>query len=163
MTRQSVHLIVAHSRNRVIGKDGTIPWRLRDDMRFFKRTTVGHSVIMGRKTFESIGRPLPDRLNIVISRSPTFSAPGVVTVSSPEQALEKATTGDAFVIGGQQIYETYLPIAQTIYLTCVDAHVDGDTFFPELSSQWQKTEIARHEANDDNDHAFTIYRVVRQP
>lgn len=159
---ERIHMIVARSSNGVIGSEGNIPWRLRDDMRFFRETTTGNTVVMGRKTFESLRKPLPNRKNVVITRDRDFDADGVTVVHSPEEALKAPRQGSVFIIGGQQIYEAFLPRADVIYVTEVDAHVDGDTRFPELGSEWELTELVRHGADADNDHAFVIYRAERR-
>lgn len=128
-----ISLVVAVSDNHVIGKDNQLLWTLPNDMKFFKNTTWGMPVIMGRKTFESLGKPLPGRTNIVITRKPDWKADGTVTVPSLEEAIKAAEATDAkevFVIGGGQIYEQAMPIADRLYYTRVHATVEGDTFFP---------------------------------
>lgn len=133
-----VSQIVAMSENRVIGKNGALPWRIPADLKFFKEKTTGHAIVMGRRTFESIGRALPNRLNIVVTRSVDFSAPGIVVAPSIEAALkiavERSTEwGDeVFVIGGGEIYKQSLACADRIYLTKVRATIEGDTYFPEF-------------------------------
>jgi len=139
-------LIAAMTRDRVIGKGNTIPWHHPEDMRHFRRLTTGHAILMGRATFESIGRPLPKRRNIVISRALALSIPGCEVVSSLDAAIELAHSDDdqPFVIGGEQIYRLALPLATRIHLTYVPEHVEGDRYFPELdSARW--TEIERRE------------------
>lgn len=129
-------MIVACSRNRVIGKNLQLPWRLPDDLKRFKELTLGHPVIMGRKTFESIGKPLPGRKNIVITRQKSFGPDGVKTVSSLDEALEVISgVSEAFIIGGGEIYQMALSRADRIYLTWVDAEVDGDAYFPDWSRE----------------------------
>jgi dihydrofolate reductase len=157
-------LVVAMSRNRVIGRDNQLPWRLPADLAFFKRITLGHPVIMGRRTYESIGKPLPGRLNIVVSSQRDFAAPGCTVVRSMEAAY--AAAGDArevAVIGGSSIFEAALPEADTIYLTEVDAEVPGDVFFPPFDrSQWSETELERHPADPRHAHPFRILRLERK-
>lgn len=163
--RAKVNMIVARSKNGVIGRDGGIPWRLKDDMRFFRETTMGHTVVMGRKTFASLGRPLPGRRNVVVTRDLTFRADGVDVVHSPEEALalpRGPADGELFVIGGQQIYEALLPHADVIYLTEVDAVVAGDAYFPNLGGEWELTELIRHEADERNEYGFVIYVARRK-
>lgn len=155
-----IRLIAARSRNGVIGKDGALPWRLRSDMRFFRKTTLGHTVIMGRKTFESLGRPLPQRRNIVLTRCKGYRAEGVEVAHSPEEAL-RLCDGDAFVIGGEEIYRIFLPYASRIYLTEVDVEIDGDAFFPELGEEWTATELERHGADAENEYAHRILLLTR--
>ena len=151
-----ISIIVAASTNNVIGVRGELPWRLRDDLRRFKQLTMGKPVVMGRLTWESIGRPLPGRQNIVITRQPAFAADGCDVVSSPAAALEVA--GDApeiMIIGGSQVYELFLPKAGRLYVTRVDAEIDGDAFFPDIDeSDWALRDVESHEADPDNDYAF---------
>ncbi len=148
-----ISLIVAASTNGVIGVDGDLPWRLSDDLKRFKALTTGKPVIMGRKTWDSIGRPLPNRQNIVITRNPDFAADGCDVVSTPEQAI--AAAGDAdelMIIGGGTIYEIFLDKATRVYLTLVHAEIDGDTYFPELDTHvW--TEVSRTPHPADERHA----------
>ncbi|MGC4060656.1 MAG: dihydrofolate reductase [Aquabacterium sp.] len=155
-------LIAAVASNRAIGKDNALLWRLSEDMQFFKRTTMGCPVIMGRKTYESIGRPLPGRRNIVISRNASWQATGVETASSLQAALALVADADkAFVIGGAQIYAEALPQVDEIVLTEIDKAFEGDAFFPEWHRA-QFTEVAResHHAPAPNDfgYAFVTYR-----
>lgn len=160
-----IHMIVARSENGVIGRGNRIPWRLRDDMRFFRETTTGNTVVMGRKTFESLGRPLPNRRNIVVTRDKQFRADGVDVVHSPEAALavpRESDDGELFVIGGQQIYEALLPHTDVVYMTVVKAVVEGDALFPELGDGWDMTEVRRHQADEHNDYAFVIYVAERR-
>ena len=165
-----VSLIVAVSENGVIGKDNNLIWHLPNDMRFFKETTMGHHVIMGRKNFESIPhkyRPLPDRTNIVITRQVNYTTEGCVVVNSVEAALQIAKqNGDAepFIIGGGQIYKLALEtnVVDKIYLTKIHHTYEGDTFFPELGSQWQ--EVERIDCKADKKHAhnysFLIFEKI---
>lgn len=141
--------VVAMSRNRVIGRDNALPWHAPEDLKRFKRLTTGRPVIMGRKTYASIGRPLPNRLNIVITRDRDFHAEGVVNAYTVEEALRLASEsmlGDtAMVIGGAQIFELTLPMTQTIHLTEIDLDIEGDTFFPPLDpAQWREVARERH-------------------
>jgi dihydrofolate reductase len=137
--RPRLSLIVAMARNRVIGRAGQLPWHLSADLKRFKALTMGHHIIMGRKTWESIGRPLPGRVSIVVTRQPAYAAPGAHPVDSLSSALEMAQHDpEVFVIGGGEIYREALPLADRIYLTEVDAEFVGDTFFPALSpGEWQ--------------------------
>jgi dihydrofolate reductase len=155
-------MIVAHANNRVIGKDNDMPWHLPADLAYFKKTTLGKPVVMGRKTYESIGRPLPGRQNIVISRDKNYQAKGVDVVTSVEQAIEKAGDADEImVIGGGAIYAHCLAAAQRLYITHIDADIDGDTQFPEydVATQWQKISSEIYPADDKNTYAldFTVY------
>lgn len=131
-----IALIAALTPDRVIGRDNAMPWHIPDDLRHFKRTTRGKPVIMGRRSFESIGRPLPERTNIVLSRDPDCAAPGCQVVNDPEAALSAAGDGDEImVIGGAAIYELFLPRAERLYLTWIQATIDGDTLFPAIEPE----------------------------
>lgn len=126
-------IIVAMAKNRVIGNKGKIPWHLPEDLKRFKQLTMGHPIIMGRKTFDSIGKPLPGRTNIVITRNKQFSAQGVVRADNLDDAIRKAGgQNEIFVIGGAEIYREALPRADKIYLTLIEQEFEGDTFFPEV-------------------------------
>jgi len=153
-----ISIIVAASTNNVIGVQGDLPWRLSDDLKHFKAITMGKPIVMGRKTWESIGRPLPGRQNIVISRQAGFVADGCDVVASIDEAI--ATAGDAdeiMVIGGSQVYELALPLAQRIYLTRVHADVEGDAFFPEPGeSKWQCIRDESHAADERNEYGFSF-------
>lgn len=150
-----ISLIVAISQNRVIGRENKLPWHLPDDLKYFRRITKGNPVIMGRKTFESIGRPLPQRQNIVVSRDPSYLAEGCEVVNSLEQALKAADSEkETFIIGGADLYRQSLELVNRIYLTEVQASVEGDSFFPELGIEWQEVSRQAHPA--DSDHAFAF-------
>ncbi len=156
-------LVVAISRNGVIGRDNALPWRLPADLAYFKRVTMGKPVIMGRRTHESIGKPLPGRQNIVVSRNPGYVAPGCVVVPSLEAAYRAAGDADEVcVIGGTSLFEAALPDADRILLTEVDADVEGDTFFPPLDrSQWRETEVERHGLDERHPYPFRIVELDR--
>lgn len=135
-------IIAAVSKNWVIGKDGKLPWRLPEDLKRFKELTTGHPIIMGRKTYESIGRPLPYRRNIVITRDMNYEAPECLVVHSVEEALDAANpVNEVFCIGGEEIYKEFLPLADKIYLTKINKDFDGDAFFPVVDwSEWEEVE-----------------------
>ncbi|MDE1988969.1 MAG: type 3 dihydrofolate reductase [Betaproteobacteria bacterium] len=156
MSAPRLSLIVAMTENRIIGANNAMPWHLPADLAFFKATTLGHPVIMGRKTFESIGRALPGRRNIVVSRNPGYLAEGCDTVTDMAQSLQQAGPApEIFVIGGAQLFELALPQAHRIYLTRIHATLDGDTFFPELdAAEWQ--EISRQHHPRDPKNAFDL-------
>ena len=158
-----ISLIVAVSTNNVIGADGDLPWRLSDDLKRFKVVTMGKPIVMGRKTYESIGRPLPGRQNIVITRRNNFTADGCDVVQSTEEAVEVAGGADeVMVIGGSQIYAAFLPLAERIYLTRVHTEVDGDTFFPPIDeAEWRESAGESYEADDSNDCACTVTTLTR--
>jgi dihydrofolate reductase len=152
--RSRLSIIVAMARNRVIGADGRIPWHLPDDLRRFKRLTMGHHLVMGRKTFESIGRLLPGRTSVIVTRQPQYAAPGAIVAHSFEDAI-RACAGDdeIFVIGGADIYRCALPLADRIYLTLVDAAPEGDARMPEFEAgEWRESEAESVAANER--HAF---------
>jgi dihydrofolate reductase len=158
-------LVVARSRNGVIGKDNGLPWRLPADLAHFKRLTLGHPIVMGRRTWESIGRALPGRRNIVVTRTPGYRAPGAEVVDSLDAAW-RASDGAAevFVIGGAALYESVLPFADRIFLTEVDADVSGDTRFPALDPRhWRQTLLGSHSADDRNPHAMRFLLLERVP
>lgn len=148
-----ISMIAAMGANRVIGRDNKMPWHLPADLRHFKQVTLGKPVIMGRKTFESIGRPLPGRRNIVISRTAPADCKGAEWVSSVEQALTMlADQSEVMVIGGGEIYRQCLPLAQRLYLTEIDMTTEGDAFFPDYQQhgQWQLTEDVLYSADEHN-------------
>lgn len=151
-----IAFVVALDRNRVIGRDGGLPWRLPDDMKHVREVTAGKPLVMGRRTFDSIGKPLPGRTNIVLTRDPSFHPEGVLVARAPAEALRLA--GDApeiVVFGGAQVFAQFLPDADRIYLTEVDADVGGDTVFPDLDpSEWR--EVERREHARDERHAFAF-------
>lgn len=158
-----ISLIVAVSANHVIGSRGALPWRLSDDLRRFKEVTMGKPIVMGRKTWDSIGRPLPGRQNIVITRQRDFEAEGCEVVGSVAEAMTAA--GDAaevMVIGGSQVYALFMPVADEMYLTRVHAEVEGDAFFPVVhETEWQLIDEENHCADDRNEHAFSFQRFER--
>jgi dihydrofolate reductase len=158
--RPRLSLIAAVARNGAIGRDNALLWHLPEDLQHFKRTTLGCPIIMGRKTWDSIGRPLPGRHNIVISRDPDWTATGASTASSLPQALEMA--GDApkvFVIGGAQIYALALPLADELVLTEVDEDAEGDTFFPNWNRQdFTPTSHEAHRSAQGLSYAFVTYQ-----
>ena len=160
-------MIVAMAKNGVIGKNNQLPWHLPNDLKFFKASTMGKPIIMGRKTFESIGRPLPGRTNIVMTRDSGFVQEGVRVVRSAEEALElakniaaKADLDEVMIIGGSQLYEQLLSQAERLYITQVHAEVEGDAYFPELDFQlWREESREDHQATDTNpyDYSFVTY------
>ena len=149
-------LIVARARNGVIGRNGTIPWRLPEELAYFKRTTMGHPIVMGRHTWQSIGRPLPGRRSIVVSRTAGFSAPGADVVPSLDAALELAgDVPEVFVIGGEKLYEEAAPRAQRMLVTELDADFEGDTYFPRPDPRyWIATQRERIEPTPTRPFAF---------
>jgi len=158
-----ISLVVAMAADRVIGVDNGLPWRLPDDLKRFKAVTLGKPVLMGRRTFESIGRPLPGRLNLVLTRNPRFHVDGVVTVADWSSALQAAgDVPELMVIGGAELYAMALPVAHRIYLTDVHATVRGDARFPAFAEHdWREIEREEHPA--DERHAFAMtFRVLER-
>ena len=148
-----ISMIAAMADNRIIGKDNQMPWHLPADFAWFKRCTLGKPVIMGRKTYESIGRPLPGRHNIVISRDASLAIEGVSIVSSIEEAIEVAGHVDeVMIIGGGSIYQACMPQANKLYLTFIDLNIEGDTQFPEWGCEWQEVHREMYQADDKNAH-----------
>lgn len=160
-----VSLVAAMSENRVIGRNGGLPWHLPKDLQYFKKLTVDHTVIMGRKTFDEVKRPLANRRNVVITRSPDFHPPGVTVVPTLAEALALgATEAEVFVIGGGEIYRLALPRADRLYLTVVHAQVEGDTLFPEFeAAAWALESEARQEADAKHAYRFSfrVYNRIR--
>ena len=159
-----ISLIAAMSKNRVIGRGGKIPWHLPADLKHFKEITTGHPVIMGRKTYESIGHALPGRTNIVLSRTPSFNPPDAATVPSLKEALDLTRGVDeVFIIGGQSLYEQALPFADRIYLTVVNIETDGDAFFPEFNeSSWEVVSREERGKDDKNPHDYAYLTYERK-
>ncbi len=154
-----ISMIAAMADNRIIGKDNQMPWHLPADFAWFKRCTMGKPVVMGRKTYESIGRPLPGRLNIVISRDASLSIEGVTTVMSIEQALEVAgEVEEVMIIGGGAIYAACLPMANKLYVTHIEAEIDGDTQFPDWGTEFKETYSEAYQADEKNAYnmRFTV-------
>ncbi|MGY5745885.1 type 3 dihydrofolate reductase [Vibrio antiquarius] len=154
-----ISMIAAMADNRIIGKDNQMPWHLPADFAWFKRCTMGKPVVMGRKTYESIGRPLPGRLNIVISRDETLKIEGATTVTSIEQALDVAgDVEEVMIIGGGAIYAACLPMANKLYVTHIEAAIDGDTQFPDWGDQFKETYSETYQADEKNAYnmRFTV-------
>lgn len=160
-----ISLIAALTKNKVIGKNNDLPWSLPDDMKFFMKTTTGHHVIMGRKNYESLPpkfRPLPNRTNLVITRQQNFQAPGCHVYHTLHSAIDFANAQgeeEVFIIGGAEIYKQALPVVQRMYLTEINAALEGDTFFPEFSkTEWK--ELSRQAHPKDERHPFSFDFVV---
>ncbi len=158
-----VSLIVAVSSNNVIGKDNKLPWHLPNDLKYFKNTTWAMPIIMGRKTYESIGKPLPGRTNIVISRNGDWKADGVESVQSLDMAIEvahKLQVKELFIIGGAEIFNASLPLARKIYLTRIHEEIEGDVFFPNVNEEkWNLISNRDCESDDKNGykHSFQVW------
>lgn len=158
----TVTIIAAMAENRVIGKDGAMPWHLPDDLARFKAITLGHPVIMGRKTFASIGKPLPGRFNIVLSRQEAYAPEGVAVARTLAEALALAgTAGEVFICGGGEVYREALPLADHIHLTVVHRPFEGDTTFPGLPADFVET--AREEGKGEPPHTFITFERRREP
>ena len=155
-----ISMIAAMAHDRVIGKDNQMPWHLPADLAHFKRVTLGKPVLMGRKTFESIGRPLPGRRNLVISRNPGYQAEGIEVVGSVEAALAllaSSSVEELMVIGGGHLYAEMLPSADRLFLTQIDLAVEGDTRFPAFDDgQWQRIDCESHPADEKNPHPYSF-------
>lgn len=161
----TISMIAALTKNRVIGKNNDLPWKLPDDMKFFMETTKGHHVILGRKNYDSIPpkfKPLPNRTNIVVTRQKNFKAPGCTVVDSVEKGLDIARQNkepEAFIIGGAEIYKLGLPHTDRLYLTEIDASIDGDTYFPAFDqTEWKETSRVHHDK--DERHAYSFDFVI---
>ncbi|MGL4250800.1 MAG: type 3 dihydrofolate reductase [Aeromonas sp.] len=155
-----ISMIAALAKKQVIGKNNLMPWHMPADLAHFKRVTLGKPVLMGRKTFESIGRPLPGRRNLVISRNPDYQAEGIEVVSSVEAALALlagSLVEELMVIGGGHLYAEMLPSADCLYLTRIDLAVEGDTRFPAFDDgQWQRVDCESHPADEKNPHPYSF-------
>jgi dihydrofolate reductase len=157
----SITLVVAAARNGVIGKDGGLPWRLSSDLKRFKANTIGRPVIMGRKTFQSIGRPLPGRDNIVVTRDRSFAPEGVFTAPDIDAAIEmgrararQAGAAEICVIGGGEVYRQTFDLAERLAVTYVEAEIEGDTIFPAIDSKvWEEVSSESHPAGEKDSHA----------
>jgi dihydrofolate reductase len=161
----ALELVVAVAENDVIGRGNGLPWRLSADLRHFKSLTMGKPILMGRKTFESIGRALPGRVNLVMTRAPEFRAADCVVVGSLDSACAAAGAGTLMVIGGAEVYRQCLPFASRIHLTLVHARVeDGDAFFSGWrGAEWRESSRERHPADDRNDHPYSFITLDRDP
>jgi dihydrofolate reductase len=159
-----ISIIVAFDENRLIGRNNELPWRLPADLKFFKSVTMGHPIIMGRKTFESIGRVLPGRTSVIVTRQQDYTAPGCVVVNSLKEALEKCGSQEqAFIIGGAELFQHALPLASDLYITEIHHRFEGDTWFPEIrKDQWQEISVENHKADDRNQWDYTFIHLKRK-
>jgi dihydrofolate reductase len=160
MITMRLSILVAMARNRVIGQNNTLPWHLPADLKHFKSLTMGHPIIMGRKTYESIGKPLPGRTNIIVTKQTSFHAPGTKIANSIEEALEISkdsshTNDESFIIGGAELYQQTLKLCHRMYITEIQSDFAGDTFFPEYNhDEWQETAREMHQGDDKTDLAY---------
>lgn len=149
--------------NRLIGANNDLPWHLPADLKRVKELTTGHSIILGRKNYESIGRPLPNRKNIVVSRNPAFKAPGCTVVPSLDEALNISEGEEIFIFGGATLYQQTLARADKMYLTLIHAQFSGDTFFPEFDrNEWFETRREEHSADEKNSYAYTFLELEKK-
>jgi dihydrofolate reductase len=162
--RPSISLIVARADNGVIGRDNALPWRLPRDLKRFKALTMGKPMLMGRRTFESIGRALPGRTSLVLTRDPAWHAPGAIVVHTLEEAFDQVgSAAELVVIGGAEIFDLVLPLARRVYLTDVHADIPGDTGFPALApGEWRELEHIAHPADAEHAHALTFRTLERR-
>jgi dihydrofolate reductase len=161
-----ISIVVAIADHNVIGKDNQLIWHLPADLRHFKQKTMGHPMIMGRKTFESIGKPLPGRTTIIVTRQEDYTAEGCIVTHSVQEAIEKAKEldGQVSIVGGAEIYKQALPLVDVIYLTRVHHTFDGDTFFPELNeAEWEQISAETHEPDEKNKYPYTFIELRRRP
>lgn len=160
---KKVTIIAAMARNRAIGLDGEMPWHLPAELKHFKESTMGKPIVMGRKTWESIGRVLPGRQNIVVTRNPSFQAPGCTLAGSLELAMDLAQGEEVMIIGGGQLYQLAMAAADRMILTRVDCEPDADTWFPEWQPQdWRQASVRNESANEKNPHAYQVIEWVRK-
>ena len=160
-----ISLVVAMARNQVIGRDNTLPWHLPEDLKHFKAVTLGKPILMGRKTFESIGKALPGRANLVLTRDAAWERPGVVAVRSVDEALQRCAGADELAgIGGAEVFQLLMPLATRIYLTRIEADIAGDTVFPPLDrSEWREVASRRIAADERNAYDMTFVTLARGP
>lgn len=162
-----ISMIAAMAKNRVIGNDNKMPWYLPADLKHFKSVTLGKPIIMGRKTYESIGKALPGRKNIVITSNQAYSLNDAIVVHNCDAALRMAAleASEVMIIGGGTIYEAFLPQAQALFLTLIDLDINGDTHFPDYESagDWVQTDNEQHAPDEKNKHQYEFITLVRQP
>jgi len=155
-----INIIAAMSRNRVIGNKGELPWKLPEDMAYFTKVTTSFPVVMGRKTFESIGRPLKNRTNIILTRDKSYQKDGCIVLNNVEDVVKNFSKENLMVIGGEEIYRQFLPYTERIYLTLIDKDFEGDTFFPDFDKEnWIKKSEEKGIKNNENpyDYYFQVF------
>lgn len=160
-----ISLIVVHDLNRVIGKDNKMPWHIPNELAYFKEKTMGKAIVMGRSTFESIGRPLPGRLNIVITRNKSYESEGVTVVHSIEEAIEIANKHheEVMIIGGEQIFKEVLPYADLLYITLIQHEYEGDTYFPIYEKDWEIISTSDQNITDSGiPYTYMLYKRKNQ-
>ena len=160
--QKTITLIAAMGKNRAIGLDGRMPWHLPAELQHFKQVTMGKTIVMGRKTWRAIGRPLPGRQNIVVSRNAGFIATGADVTGSLTSAVEISQADEIMVIGGGQLHTLALPLARRMVLTLIDIEPEADTWFPQWDArQWQQTQERHYQVDDNNEHAYRIVELTR--
>lgn len=155
-----ISLLVAMDKNRLIGKDNQLPWHLPADLAYFKKVTMGHPIIMGRKTFESIGRPLPGRTNIILTRNKNYEMEGCEVIHSIDdvQKMDEQMNEEIFVIGGAEIFKEVLPFADRLYITKIEEVFEGDTFFPEINyDQWKEISVEQGVTDEKNPYTYAYH------
>jgi len=159
-----ISLIAAMAKNRVIGYHNQLPWHLPADLKHFKAITLGKPIVMGRKTYESIGKPLPERMNIILSTNASYQAPGCYVVSNLDEAIQAASIAEEIlIIGGARIYQAYLPLVQRMYLTFIDAEVEGDAFFPQFDEQtWNVVSKEDYLSDERNSYNYSFVVLERR-
>ncbi len=164
LTMPELSIIVAMDRNRLIGRDNQLPWKLPADLQYFKATTMGKPIVMGRKTWESLGRPLPGRQNIVISRNTDYVAEGADVVHSVDEALSCAgDVEEVMIIGGANLYAQALNDVKNLYITAVDDEFEGDAWFPEFDdSEWKLVSTEEHQPDEKNIHSYAFLKYSRK-
>jgi dihydrofolate reductase len=157
-------IVVAYDRNRVIGRNNRLPWHLPNDLAYFKRVTTGKTIVLGRKTFDSIGRPLPNRTNVVLTRSEQFAAAGVTVVHSVDEVLALDSPGvEVCIIGGETLFRAVLPYVRKLYVTFIDEQFEGDTYFPEVNmDEWQLMSEVKGERDEKNPYDYYFMTYVRE-
>ena len=156
-----ISFIVVHDLNRVIGQNNKMPWHIPNELAYFKEKTMGKAIVMGRSTFESIGRPLPGRLNIVITRNTSYKVEGVTVVHSIEEAIEAANNHheEVMIIGGEQIFKEVLPYADLLYITLIEHEFEGDTFFPSYEQEWEVISTSEQHTTDSGiKYTYMLYK-----
>ena len=163
MSQRDLTLVVAVAENGIIGRNSGLPWRLPEDLKHFRRLTLGNTVLMGRKTFESLGKPLEGRANWVLTRDPAFAPAGTQVFRDLDAALAAQPQGELLVIGGAELYRQTLPLASRLELTRVHARVEGDTHFPDYdTAQWRETARVDHAADERHAHAYSFITLARR-
>ncbi|MGG0187742.1 dihydrofolate reductase [Bacillus rhizoplanae] len=155
-----ISLLVAMDKNRLIGKDNQLPWHLPADLAYFKKVTMGHPIIMGRKTFESIGRPLPGRTNIILTRNKNYEMEGCEVIHSIDdvQKMDEQMNEEIFVIGGAEIFKEVLPFADRLYITKIEEVFEGDTFFPEINyDEWKEISVEQGVTDEKNPYTYAYH------